>query len=86
MPNRNGILFWGNQSAATPFQGGTLCAGGTVTRGSLVITDGQGAASHAVTISAAMVGTTRFYQWWFRDPPAAFGSGLSDALEASFCP
>ena len=40
----------------------------------------------AASISAAMVGTTRFHQWWFRDPPAAFGSGLSDALEATFCP
>jgi len=86
MPNKNGIVFWGPQQAATPFQGGTLCVGGSVTRGPLTSTDSGGSASYSVTITPAMVGTTRDYQWWFRDPQAAFGSGLSDGLEVVFCP
>jgi hypothetical protein len=86
VPNKNGIPFWGVQPAAIPFQGGTLCAGGNVTRGPLTPTDGQGAAAYSVPISPAMIGTTRYYQWWFRDPQAAFGSGLSDGLAVTFCP
>jgi len=33
-----------------------------------------------------MIGTTRDYQWWFRDPADPFASGLSNALEVVFCP
>jgi hypothetical protein len=84
--NKNGIVFWGPQQAAIPFQGGTLCVGGSVTRGPLTSTDGQGAASYPVDVTPAMVGTLRCYQWWFRDPQAAFGSGLSDGLQVVFCP
>jgi len=88
VPSKNGIVFWGPLQAANPFQGGTLCVGGTITRGPLTTTGLQGEASYAVTITPAMVGTTSFYQWWFRDPLDLFGygSGLSDGLSVTFCP
>jgi subtilisin family serine protease len=86
VPANNGIVFWGGQQAAQPFQGGTLCIGGTLTRGPLTILSQFGTATFTETITGAMVGSTRQYQWWFRDPPSSFGSGLSNALEVTFCP
>jgi hypothetical protein len=32
-----------------------------------------------------MVGTTLYYQYWFRDPADSFGVGLSEGLEVTFC-
>jgi subtilisin family serine protease len=85
-PFNNGIVFWGAQQASIPFQGGTLCIGGTLTRGPLTLLSGSGTASYTVSITGAMVGTTEQFQWWFRDPPASFSSGLSNALEVTYCP
>jgi hypothetical protein len=85
-PFNNGIVFWGAQQASIPFQGGTLCIGGTLTRGPLTLLSAFGTATYTVTITGAMVGTTEQFQWWFRDPPASFGSGLSNALEVTYCP
>ncbi|HVS17590.1 MAG TPA: S8 family serine peptidase [Planctomycetota bacterium] len=86
IPGQNAIPIWGAQQGAIPFQGGTLCIGGTVTRGPLSIMGLFGETSFTETITGAMIGTTRDYQWWFRDPAASFGSGLSNALEITFCP
>jgi subtilisin family serine protease len=86
VPGNNGIVFWGAQQDAIPFQGGTLCIGGTLTRGPLTVLSAFGTATYTETITGAMVGSTRQYQWWFRDPPASFAAGLSDALEVTFCP
>jgi serine protease AprX len=86
VPNKTGLVFWGGFSAATPFQGGFLCVGGATTRGPATMISGAGTASTPITITGAMVGTTQFYQWWFRDPAAPFTTGLSNALQVKFCP
>jgi len=85
--NKNCLVFWGSASATTPFQGGVLCVAPPHQRGPVTTTDGNGAASQPITIDIGMVGTTLYYQWWYRDPgdPSGFASGLSDALQASFC-
>jgi hypothetical protein len=83
--NVNSVVFFGPNQAATPFNGGTLCLGPPLTRGPLTKTSPSGAASFAVLITPAMVGTTLNYQWWFRDPPDPFGIGLSDGLAVTFC-
>ena len=46
-----------------------------------------GTASVAIPIDASMVGTTRYYQYWQRDPSAPDGTGveLSSALVVNFC-
>jgi hypothetical protein len=86
VPGKNGLVFWGPNAAGTPFQGGFLCVSGMTTRGPLTVLSATGSASFAVAITPPMVGTTRRYQWWFRDPAAAFTTGLSDGLQVSFCP
>ena len=86
VPNKTGLVFWGGFSAATPFQGGFLCVGGATTRGPATMISGGGTASTPITITGPMVGSTLFYQWWFRDPAAPFTTGLSNALQVQFCP
>jgi hypothetical protein len=41
----------------------------------------------AVAIDPSMVGTTRHFQFWFRDPqhPDGTGIGLSNGLRVVFC-
>jgi len=62
-----------------------LCVGTPLVRGPLSKTGVSGDASFPVNITPAMVGSTRNYQWWFRDPADPFGIGLSDGLQVVFC-
>ena len=84
-PNKNGLVFFGPVKAANPFFGGTKCVANPVKRTPVQTTSGTGTASFAVAIDPAMVGTTRNYQWWFRDPADPFTVGLSDGLSVDFC-
>jgi hypothetical protein len=86
VPNKTGLVFWGPQPASAPFQGGFLCVGGSTARGPATVISSTGAASTAIAISAPMVGTTSYYQWWFRDPASPSTTGLSDGLQVIFCP
>lgn len=88
-PNRNGILFYGSAANSAPFLGGTLCAQQPIVRLTPIFTlDGAGATSRPIPIDVSMLGETRFFQFWFRDPPHPDGTtvGLSDGLEVTFCP
>ena len=38
-----------------------------------------------INLKSSEIGTTRFYQIWFRDPIDPFGVGTSDALEVRIC-
>ncbi|MFT4542042.1 MAG: Zn-dependent metalloprotease [Planctomycetota bacterium] len=81
------VLFWGPQQNNLPFFGGTLLVGGGLNRLPLVQFDGNGHGSYLIPIDAGMVGQTRFYQWWYRDPLHTDGTGigLSDGLQVLFC-
>lgn len=83
--NVNSVVFYGPNAASSPFNGGTLCVGSPLTRGPLTKTSAAGTATFQVDITAAMVGTTLRYQWWFRDAGASFGIGLSNGLAVTFC-
>jgi hypothetical protein len=85
LPNKNGILFYGMAQTAVPFQGGTMCTQTPVVRSPVLTTSAVGFASLAITIDPSMTTTTRYYQWWFRDPQDQQTTGLSDALAVSFC-
>jgi hypothetical protein len=85
IPNTNAVPFWSVNPNSLPFNGGFLCVGSPLTRGPLKKTGPGGDASLPVAISPAMVGTTRHYQWWFRDPADPFTVGLSDGLRVVFC-
>ena len=97
LSNKPGVMFYGHARAATPFQGGTLCAASPLRRSSILQSGGNpppvdcsGAFSFdflAWALSGAdaslVAGSTVNAQFWYRDPfdPTGFGSGLSDALE-----
>lgn len=95
-----GILIYGHNAAAIPFQGGTLCVGGQVKR-----TPGQGSGGSAVGsdcsgsfsfdfnayIASGVDPVLAFptqpvnAQYWSRDVTASFGSSLTDALQFTVC-
>jgi hypothetical protein len=95
-----GILIYGHQAAATPFQGGTLCIGGAVKRtpgqasgGSAAGVDCTGSFSfdfnafiaQGVDPLLSVPGQQVNAQYWSRDVAASFGSSLSDALQFAIC-
>ena len=99
VPQQFGLFFYGYAPAARPFQGGTLCAelplvrtgvlnsGGAIgvdCDGVLVFDLGQWLQSGQDPQLVA--GTAVFLQAWYRDPAAASGTGVSDALEITVCP
>jgi hypothetical protein len=86
VPNRSGLFLHGPSAAQQPFGNGTLCISGRLIHGSAVVATGEHAtyvydASDARHDLSAFVGTTRHFQYWFRDP-AAGGAGFdsSDAF------
>lgn len=85
LPNKSAIVFYGLAPNAAPFHGGYLCAQAPTVRSPLLTTNASGAAQYAVNVTPAMVGTTRHYQWWHRDPLDVFGDALSNALTVGFC-
>jgi hypothetical protein len=87
LPNKTAQYFYGNSSNNfAPFFGGTLCVAVNVTRGPMSATNATSSVSVPFPVIPSLVGTKRYFQWWFRDPldPAGFGRGLSDALEVEF--
>lgn len=95
---KNGLLFFGFASLATPFHGGTLCAASPTIRTPIVSSNGSVPPANNCTGLYSFVFTTAFLnsysinagdtvycQWWSRDPAAAFADGLTNALRATFC-
>jgi hypothetical protein len=94
-----GIYFYSTTGTNNvPFQGGTLCLSGTVLRtpgqfsgGAFgVCNGGYGFDFNTFALNssdpALVAGQIVFLQTWFRDPPASFGSGLSNALKFELLP
>jgi hypothetical protein len=73
VPNQNGIFFHGQNQVQVPFGNGFLCAAGNIIRGAVVLGAGNQASylydnsdnKHSL---AGFVGSTRNFQYWFRDP------------------
>jgi hypothetical protein len=85
LPNKNGLLFYGSTQQAAPFKGGVLCAQQPLIRSPVITTTASSTASLPIALDVSMVGTSRYYQWWFRDPQDLFTTGLSNALQVTFC-
>lgn len=83
MPNKQGVIIYSASQAQLPFQGGTLWIGLPITRGPLFTTDAANFADVAIPIDATMVGITRYFQGWYRDPQHPDGTtvGLSNAAK-----
>jgi V8-like Glu-specific endopeptidase len=92
--NQNGYLVYSYQSANTPFNGGTLCLGGTLLRTGVQNAGGNpGPADCSGTYSYDMGariasgidpnlvgGVSAYAQYLTRDPLASFGYGMTDAI------
>ena len=90
-----GVLFYGHQPAAVPFQGATLCVAPPVLRAAAQPTGGNplpldcsgqlaydfNALIQSGTNPALVNGVQVNVQFWYRDPGDVFGTGLTDALE-----
>jgi hypothetical protein len=92
VPNRAGIFFHGAGPAEAHFGNGFRCVAGGLVRGTLVLPGGNLASytydnstpSHSLL---AYAGSTRYFQYWFRDPMgggAAFN--LSTAMSLALVP
>ena len=100
VPGANiGIYFYSKTGTNNaPFQGGVLCLGGTILRtpgqssgGTLGVCNGGYGIDFNTFVAGGtdpflVAGQIVFLQTWFRDPPASFGSGLSDALKFELLP
>jgi len=92
--NKNGILFYGLQTKALAFQGGTLCVQAPVKRTPLQDSGGNpppddcsgvytydfNARIQSGADPALQAGATVYCQYWSRDPASASGTGLTDGL------
>jgi hypothetical protein len=92
IPQKSGVLFYGYLPHAANFQGGTLCVRAPLTRTALQNSGGAGncggsfsydmnARIQSSSDAALVSGATVYCQYWYRDPPDPWTTGLSDALE-----
>lgn len=95
-----GMLYYGFAEDAAPFQGGTRCVATPIRRTPLQFSAGNPppgdcSGSFAFDFNAWMqsgadanllVGRLVHCQYWYRDPLASFGSGLSDGGRFAICP
>ena len=91
--NQIGVAFYStNGPLAQPFQGGFLCAMPPVLRLPVQNAGGAGACTGTYSfnidgvVTSVATGTQFWFQLWFRDPGAASGTGLSNALTFTTCP
>jgi photosystem II stability/assembly factor-like uncharacterized protein len=88
LPQTLGLFFHGSTGAASiPWQNGLLCAAPPLLRLPALLLDANGNGVQPVQMEASFAGTTRWYQFWYRDPAQIDGTGcaLSNALEVQFC-
>ena len=97
---KDGIIFWGVASQASPWGGGTsnLCIEPPVKRtgtqssgGTTGLCDGAFSLDFNTWMQANQhkapgVGEVVYMQAWFRDPPSPKGTSLSDGLRLLVCP
>lgn len=88
IPGSNGLHLWGVGQNTQPIFNATLCVLPPLTRGPIQTFDVFGLMIDSIPVTAQMVGTTRYYQYWARDAAHPDGTGviLSNALEVPFIP
>jgi len=88
VPYKFGLGFQGGSPAQAPFISGTATrwVGNPLQRLPIRQLDGAGGTSYSIPITPAMVGTTRFYMGWSRDPAHPDGTGIvsTDGLRVVF--
>jgi hypothetical protein len=88
LPNKTAQYIYGLNQNNFPLWGGTLCVATSIVRGPVTMTNAGGVASVPFGVPPGLVGSTRYFQYWFRDPqdPAGYGYGLSGGLQVEFYP
>ena len=88
IPLSSGVLIFGQKNASTPWFGGTLLIGAPLKRMQAKYTNSQGSQLWTIPIDSGMIGTTRYYQSFFRDLQhhGGTGVGMSNALAVTFRP
>lgn len=98
--NKSGLLFYGYASSAIPFQGGTLCVQPPTRRTPLQSSGGNpppdtctghfsfdmNAHIQSGADTNLIAGATVYAQYWYRDPPTASTTGLSNGLSFTIGP
>ena len=98
--NKNGLLFYGYSAASLPFQGGTLCVQPPLRRTPIQGSGGNPppndcSGSYAFDMNGLIqsgsdplltAGASFNAQFWSRDPASTFGTGLTDAVQATIQP
>ncbi|MED6333998.1 MAG: hypothetical protein VYE81_01255 [Planctomycetota bacterium] len=93
IPGQPGLFFQGDNSigggTGATFGDGLRCCGSNVVRLSVVVPDGNGAASISGIQAGggASSGDTKCYQYWYRNPngsPCGFGFNLSNAVSITW--
>ena len=91
VPNTPGIFFHGAETQMTTFGAGFLCTRGGLRRGS-VVSASQNVATYVYNNAgpkrslAPYIGTTRYFQYWFRDSNGGFGFNTSDGVAVAIQP
>ncbi|MAE29861.1 MAG: hypothetical protein CMJ87_12910 [Planctomycetes bacterium] len=92
-----GIMIYGYAPNYLPFQDGTLCIGAPIVRTSVQTSGGAGPCGGSMSLDfnawiasgldpGLTAGTTVYAQHWYRDPAAAFPTGLTDAIQFTLEP
>ncbi len=88
VPSVNALVYSGSAPDSAPFFNGFLCAQPPLERSPVLSLDASGQGTLNVPVTVGLLGTTRYYGWWMRDPthPDGTGVGLSNGLQVTFCP
>jgi hypothetical protein len=98
--NKSGLLFYGTAPASAPFHGGLKLVANPVQRTNVQSSGGNpppndcsgqftfdmNARIQSGIDPDLVVGATVYCQYWYRDPSAAGGAGLSNGLRFQICP
>jgi hypothetical protein len=98
--NKSGLFFYGAQPAATAFQGGTLCVKTPIVRTTAQISGGSPPPNNcsgtfsldfnayiASGANPSLAPRVSVYgQYWYRDPSAVAGTGLTNAIAFTINP
>jgi peptidyl-Asp metalloendopeptidase len=88
VPGQGGVVHYSSTPAQDSFMGGTLLASLPLARLTAFRVEADGTVTVDVPVSATDVGSTRYYQFLFRDPgqPSGPGVAMSNGVRARFLP
>jgi hypothetical protein len=86
VPGKPVLGLWSDKPSLAPFMNGSLYIGSPIHRLNAHLLDASGATSYSLGLPPSLLGVTRDFQFWFRDPQQldGTGAGLSDALQVRF--